>query len=92
MDPTKLDGIRNWPTPAKVKDICSFLGFANFYRKFIGNCSNITHPLLDLTKKDTPWSWNNSCQNAFNSLKNCFLTKPVLHLSDRHLQTLCHCH
>ena len=51
MDPTKLDGIRNWPTPAKVKDVCPFLGFANFYRKFIGDYSNIACPLL--TKKDT---------------------------------------
>ena len=61
MDPTKLDGIRNWPTPTKVKDVRSFLGFANFYRKFIGDYSNIACPLLDLTKKDTPWNWNNSC-------------------------------
>ena len=82
MDPTKLDGIRSWPTPTKVKDVCSFLGFANFYRKFIGDYSNITRPLLDLTKKDTLWNWTNSCQNAFNRLKNCFLTKPVLHLPD----------
>ena len=82
MDPTELNEIRNWPTPTKVKDVRSFLGFANFYRKFIGDYSNIAHPLLDLTKKDTPWNWNNFCQNAFNRLKNCFLTKPVLHLPD----------
>ena len=31
MDPVKLDGIANWPTPTKVKDVCSFLGIANFY-------------------------------------------------------------
>ena len=82
MDPTKLDVIKNWPTPNKVKYICSFLGFTNFYRKFIGDYSNITCPLLDLTKKDNPWNWNNFCQNAFNRLKNTFLTKPILHLPD----------
>ena len=60
MDPTKLDGIRNWPTPTKVKDVRSFLGFANFYRKFIGDYSNIACPLLNLTKKDTLWNWSNS--------------------------------
>ena len=75
MDPTKLNGIKNWPTPIKVKDVHSFLGFTNF-----GDYSNITHPLLNLTKKDALWIWNNSCQNAFNKLKNCFLTKLVLHL------------
>ena len=82
MDPTKLDGIRNWPTLTKVKDVPSFLGFVNFYRKFISDYSNISHPLLNLTKKDTRWNWNNSCQNTFNMLKNCVLTKPVLHLPD----------
>ena len=82
MDPTKLDGIRNWPTLTKVKDVRSFFGFINFYRKFIGDYSNIARPLLNLTKKDTLWNWKNSCQNAFNRLKNCFLTKPILHLPD----------
>ena len=61
MDLTKLDGIKNWPTPDKVKVIWSFLGFANYYRKFIGNYSNITQPLHDLTKKDKAWFWSTSC-------------------------------
>ena len=80
MDPTKLNGIKNWPTPIKVKNVHSYLGFTNFYRKVIGDYSNIAHPLLNITKKDTPWTWNNSCQTTFNRLKNCFLTKPILHL------------
>ena len=54
MDPTKLNGIRNWPTLTKVKDVRSFLGFTNFYRKFIGDYSNIACPLIDLTKQDAP--------------------------------------
>ena len=82
MDPTKLNGIRNWPTTTKVKDVHSFLGFTNFYWKFIDDYSNITCPLRNHTKKDTPWTWDNSCQNALNRLKNCFLTKPVLHFPD----------
>ena len=82
MNGTKLNGTRCWPTPTAVKDVCSFPGFTNFYRKFIGDCSNIAHPLIDLTKKNEPWVWNNSIQNAFNQLKNCFLTKLVFHLPD----------
>jgi hypothetical protein len=35
MDPVKIAGIKNWPTPTKIKDVCSFLGFCNFYRPFI---------------------------------------------------------
>ena len=52
MDPVKLDGIAIWPTLAKVKDVRSFLSFANFYHRFIPNYSTVTHPLLNLTKKD----------------------------------------
>ena len=41
MDPIKLDGIASWPTPEKVKDIRSFLSFANFYCQFIPDYSNV---------------------------------------------------
>ena len=46
MDPAKVQVITDWPEPCKVKDIQSFLGFANFYRCFIHNYSEITVPLL----------------------------------------------
>ena len=54
MDPVKLNGIAQWPIPSKVKDVRSFLGFANFYHRFIPNCSTIAHLLIDLTKKNVP--------------------------------------
>ena len=82
MDPVKLDRIASWPTPTKVKDVRSFLGFANFYRCFIPDYSNVTCPLIDLTKKNLAWNWSPSCQSSFNFLKCLFLSKPVLHLPD----------
>ena len=82
MDPVKLDGIASWPTPTKVKDVRSFLGFANFYRQFIPDYSNVARPLIDLTKKNLTWNWSPSCQSAFEALKRLFLSKPVLHLPD----------
>ena len=82
MDPVKLDGIAKWPTPAKVKDVRSFLSFANFYRRFIPDYSNVARPLIDLTKKNLQWNWTTACQNSFDSLKFLFLSKPVLHLPD----------
>jgi reverse transcriptase-like protein len=51
MDPVKVKGIAKWPVPTSVKDICSFLGFCNFYHSFITNFSTVAHPLNDLTKK-----------------------------------------
>ena len=58
MDPTKLSAISTWKLPTSVKGIHSFLGFANFYQKFIPNYSNIVTPLTTLTKKDQPWTWS----------------------------------
>ena len=57
MDPVKLNSIVQWPTPSKVKDVRSFLGFANFYCRFIPNYSTLACPLIDLTKKNLPWNW-----------------------------------
>jgi hypothetical protein len=51
MDPVKLDGITSWPTPTKVRDVRSFLGFTNFYRYFIPDYSSIAHPLIGLMKR-----------------------------------------
>ena len=53
MDPIKIKGIRDWPTPTSVKDIRSFLGFCNFYRPFIKGFSALARPLNELTRKDT---------------------------------------
>ena len=78
MDPVKFAGITDWPTPSMVKDIWSFLSFANFYCCFILHYSNTTCPLLDLTKKTHPWSWDQSCNDTFQALKSAFTSQPVL--------------
>ena len=82
MDPVKVAGIAEWSTPLMVKDVCSFLGFANFYCHFVPHYSNTAHPLLDLTKKTHPWSWDQSCNDAFQVLQTAFTSQPVLQLSD----------
>ncbi|MCQ8811502.1 hypothetical protein NQU36_26180, partial [Escherichia coli] len=61
-----------------VKDVQSFLGFANFYRRFIRGYSEICVPLTRLTKKDSPWDFSAPCQAAFNRLKTAFTEAPVL--------------
>ena len=69
MNLAKLEEIRDWPTPTTVKQVWSFLGFGNFYRKFIGHYADIMRPLNDLTKKDLVWNWTDTCQEAFEKLK-----------------------
>ena len=51
MDPAKVAAIMEWPQPRSVKEVQSFLGFANFYRKFISTYSAIAAPLTTLTRK-----------------------------------------
>ena len=78
MDPAKIQVILDWPEPRQVKDVQSFLGFANFYRRFIYNFSDLTVPLTRLTRKDTPWSFGDAQRSAFNALKEAFTSAPVL--------------
>jgi hypothetical protein len=82
MDPAKLDGIRDWLVLTTVKETWSFLGFCNFYQNFISHYSNLTRPLIDLTKKDVQFSWSDACNDSFLALKDCFLHQPVLQNPD----------
>src|SRR5258707_13305541 len=58
MDLTKVHGVTEWPTPMKVKEVQSFLGFVNFYQKLICDFSNVAHPLYTLTCKTQWWVWD----------------------------------
>ena len=78
MDPSKIDTIVNWPTLINVKDVQSFLGFANFYRRFIYGYSRIANPLTRLTRKAEPFVWSQECQKAFNTLKEAFTSDVIL--------------
>ena len=68
MDASKVQVIRDWPTPRKAKHVQSFLGLANLYRRFIASYSDITIPLPRLTREDAPWFWSSQCE-PFNSQK-----------------------
>jgi hypothetical protein len=78
MDPIKVKAVRDWTPPTKLKEVRSFIGFANFYRRSIKDFSKICRPLHDLTKKDVPSVWGPTQQAAFEMLKAAFTSKPVL--------------
>ena len=61
MSQDKVTAICDWPEPRKVKEIQSFLGFANFYHRFIFNYSDIVVPLTWLAWKDAPWNFSEDC-------------------------------
>src|SRR5260221_53665 len=78
MDPMKVCRVMEWPTPMKVKEVQSFLGFVNFYQKFIHNFSDIAHPLYALTRKTQWWVWGSPEQEVFNAPKKAVTSTPVL--------------
>jgi len=78
MDKSKVETIQCWATPSSVKDVQRFLGFANFYHQFIKGYSKIATPLITLTCKDKPFSWNPMAQAAFDTLKMAFTFAPIL--------------
>ena len=78
MDQTKVRTVLDWPVPSNVRDVQSFLGFANFYRRFIRDFASVSKPLTSLTKKDVTFEWSPACANAFSNLKNHFTTAPIL--------------
>ena len=82
MDPVKLTAVKQWPQPKTVKDIQKFLGFCNFYRRFIKAYSELAHPLFNLTKKGTPFLWTERHDRAFTGLQHALTSSLVLLLPD----------
>ncbi|XP_077319414.1 uncharacterized protein LOC143941246 [Lithobates pipiens] len=82
MDPQKVKSILEWATPTARKSTQRFIGFANFYRKFIKNVSAINAPITQLTGQSTRFSWTPAAQVAFDQLKTLFTSAPILQHSD----------
>jgi hypothetical protein len=79
MAKDKTEAIQAWQTPQSLRDIQSFLRFANFYRRFIFGFSKICRPLTESTKGDKKdWRWTSEIEKAFVNLKECFTTMPIL--------------
>ena len=77
-DPDKTKAVSEWPVPATVKDVRSFLVLAGYYRRFVRGFAEMAAPLHALTKKDCTFEWTDITQSAFDALKNALTTPPVL--------------
>ena len=78
MAKNKEEAVLDWKTPKSLTEVQSFLGFANFYRRFIQDYPKIARPLTELTKKSDKWAWNKEAETAFQQLKNRFTSAPIL--------------
>ncbi|XP_063812535.1 uncharacterized protein LOC135050206 [Pseudophryne corroboree] len=84
MDPKKLQAIHDWPIPTTLKGVQRFLGFANYYRRFIQGF--IAAPITALTRKGANSSkWSEEATQAFHLLKQRFVSAPVLKQPDTSL-------
>ena len=78
IDPVKVAGVCDWPTPENQTDMQAFIGFVNFYCHFIQDFSTIARSLFDLTHSDKTWNWDTKEQEAFECLKMAVTTALVL--------------
>ena len=78
MDPEKVRAVEEWPKPVYRKALQRFLGFANFYRRFIRNYSTIAAPLTHLTSTKVRFLWDQEAEKAFSELKKRFARAPIL--------------
>ncbi|KAK3536173.1 hypothetical protein QTP70_032726 [Hemibagrus guttatus] len=83
LDAVKVRAVTEWPAPAMVRELQRFLGFANFYRRFIRNYSSVAGPLMSLLRgKPKRLAWTDQARAAFQQLMNCFTTAPILRHPD----------
>lgn len=81
-DPEKTAVIATWPVPESKKNIQQFLGLANYYRRFIKDFGTTAKPLQRLLEKNVAFEWTQQCQAAFDHLRKCLMTTPILAFPD----------
>jgi hypothetical protein len=85
VDPAKISVVQSWPTPSSVTQVRSFLGLANYFRKFLQGYSSQVAPLVALTRQGVFWNsstWTPECQSAFDGVKLALTQAPTLAMAD----------
>ena len=77
-DPRKLEAVEHFPPPTNIKTLRSFVGLASYYRWFVPGFSREAGSLHAPTKKDAPFVWSPTCQQAFERLKKLLTEAPIL--------------
>ena len=82
IDQSKIKAITSYPVPKTQKQLRAYLGFINYFRRFVKNYSKRTANLRDLLRKDKEFKWESCHQNEFDDMKQCLLSKPILRYPD----------
>ncbi|GKF42052.1 putative reverse transcriptase domain-containing protein, partial [Tanacetum coccineum] len=91
VDPNKIEAVKNWKAPRTPNEVCSFLGLAGYYRRFIENFSKISKSLTILTQKCKTFDWGEEQELEFQTLKNKLWNAPVLALPNRSEDFMVYC-
>ena len=78
MDPEKVNTIREWLVPKNAHEVCSFMGLAGYYRRFVEGFSKIAIPITNLQRKGVKYEWTEECDKAFSKLKRLLTNTPIL--------------
>jgi hypothetical protein len=78
VDPSKVQDVLSWNAPTSVSDIQSFLGLAEYYRRFIERFSKINKPMTELLEKDKKFEWTSGCEASFQELKKRLTIASIL--------------
>eukprot|EP00253_Pinus_taeda_P029424 PITA_29424 len=82
VDPEKVKAIMDWPIPRNAHEIRSFMGLAEYYRRFVEGFSKITKPITTLQRKGIRYEWTEECSKAFSELKRLLTSAPILRVPD----------
>jgi hypothetical protein len=91
-DPSKIEAVSKWQSPKFVIEICSFLGLAGYYSRFIENLSKIAKLMRELLKSNMSYVWSDKCEANFQELKTRLTTTPILTLSDASKDFMVYCY
>ena len=78
MSEDKVKAILEAVAPTNANEVASFLGYVNFYRRFVDKLGELATPMYALTKKDVKFDWDKECQEGFEAIKRIIATKPIL--------------
>ena len=81
-DPRNIQAVKDFPVPQDVSAVRRFLGLAGYYRRFVSSGSMVDAPLFNLLEEKVPFAWSNNCQEAFEVLKSCLVSSPVMAFPD----------
>ena len=76
--PQKIEAIKDYPVPQNLEELHRFLGMVNYLSRYLSHLTEVIHPLQNLLKKKVPWTWSDSQEHTFQTVKRMIINSPIL--------------